>query len=143
MSRTKLIWKGDMAFDAELNGHHFFIDAADTSGGKNLGPRPKGLLLSALAGCTGMDVVSILKKMKVQDYSFSIDVSADSTEEHPKTYSKIYLNFVFEGNELPVDKIRRAVELSEIRYCGVSAMLKKSAEIKSRIILNGEEISKS
>jgi putative redox protein len=140
MSSTKLKWIGDMAFDAELNGHHFKIDADEEVGGRNLGPRPKGLLLTGLAGCTGMDVVSILKKMKVTDYTFNVEVSADQTDEHPKYYHTIYLNYIFEGNDLPVDKLKRTVELSETRYCGVSAMLGKAAEIKTRIILNGEDI---
>ena len=140
MTGTRLEWKGGMTFDAELNGHHFYIDAAETAGGKNLGPRPKGLLLSGLAGCTGMDVVSILKKMKVEDFTFALEVSADSTEEHPKTYHTIYLNYIFAGSDLPADKIKRAVELSETKYCGVSAMLGKAAKIKSRIIANGKEI---
>ncbi|MDO9576272.1 MAG: OsmC family protein [Candidatus Cloacimonadales bacterium] len=129
-----------MAFDAELNGHHFVIDADEKTGGENLGPRPKGLLLSSLAGCTGMDVVSILKKMKIENCVFNLEVTADSTEEHPKTYHTIHLNYIFEGNDLPVDKLKRAVELSETRYCGVSAMLRKAAEIKTRIILNGKDI---
>lgn len=140
MNGTKLTWKGKMAFDAELNGHHFVIDADEKAGGENLGPRPKGLLLSGLAGCTGMDVVSILKKMKVENYTFDLEATADSTDELPKTYHTIYLNYIFEGDDLPVDKLKRAVELSEIRYCGVSAMLKKAAKIKTRVILNGEDI---
>ncbi|MCF7794255.1 MAG: OsmC family protein [Candidatus Cloacimonetes bacterium] len=140
MSITKLKWLGDMAFDAELNNHHFTIDADLSVGGKDQGPRPKGLLLSGLAGCTGMDVVSILKKMKVTNYKLELDVDADSTSEHPKIYSKIYLSYKFEGNDLPIDKIKRAVELSETRYCGVSAMLRKSAEIETKILINGEEI---
>jgi len=140
MSSTKLIWKDGMAFDAELNGHHFYIDADEKAGGKNRGPRPKGLLLTGLAGCTGMDVVSILKKMKVIDYTLEIDVTADSTDEHPKIYHTIHLNYIFNGNDLPIEKLKRAIELSETRYCGVSAMLRKAADIKIKIIVNGEEI---
>jgi putative redox protein len=140
MSSTKLKWIGEMAFDAELNGHHFYIDADAKVGGQDRGPRPKGLLLTGLAGCTGMDVVSILKKMKVKDYAFNVEVSADQTDEHPKYYHTIYLNYIFEGTDLPVNKLKRAVELSETRYCGVSEMLKKAATIKTRIILNGKDI---
>lgn len=129
-----------MSFDAELNGHHFTIDAGRENGGEDNGPRPKGLLLSALAGCTGMDVVSILKKMKLENYSLQLDVAADSTSEHPKTYHTIYLSYIFSGSDLPEDKIRKAIDLSETRYCGVSAMLRKAAEIKTKIIINGKEI---
>lgn len=140
MSITRIKWQGKMAFDVELNGHHFTIDADSAVGGENRGPRPKGLLLSGLAGCTGMDVVSILKKMKVEDYQLDINVDADSTTEHPKVYSKIYLNFIFQGKDLPISKLKRAIELSETRYCGVSAMLKKATSIETKIIVNGKEV---
>jgi putative redox protein len=137
---TKLKWLGGMAFDAELNNHHFILDAAPKVGGKDKGPRPKGLLLSGLAGCTGMDVVSILKKMKVEDYELELNASADSTEEHPIYFHTIYLEYVFTGIQLPTDKIKKAVNLSETRYCGVSAMLKQAAKIITRIIINGKEV---
>jgi len=140
MNGTKLSWKGNMAFDAELNGHHFVIDADEKVGGENQGPRPKGLLLTGLAGCTGMDVVSILRKMKVDNFTFDLEAAADSTEEHPKTYHTIYLNYIFTGNNLPINKIKKAVNLSETRYCGVSAMLGKAADIKTRITVNGEDV---
>ena len=129
-----------MAFDVELNDHHFMIDADSKVGGKNTGPRPKGLLLSSLAGCTGMDVVSILKKMKVENFNFELHSSADLTEEHPKVYHTIYLDYIFTGENLPVEKIKKAVSLSEERYCGVSAMLKQAAKINTRIIVNDKEV---
>lgn len=136
---TKIKWLGEMAFDAELDHHHFTLDASPQVGGQNRGPRPKGLLLSGLAGCTGMDVVSILKKMKVKNFEFEIEVEAESTEEHPKVYKTIILNYIFKGENLPIAKVKRAVELSETRYCGASAMLGKAATIISKIIVNGEE----
>ena len=101
-ANTKLQWLKGMAFDAELNGHHFIVDAEGRVGGKDLGPRPKGLVLSALAGCTGMDVVSILGKMKIENYELNITVEADQTEEHPKVYQNIVVNFLFTGKDLPV-----------------------------------------
>lgn len=140
MAITKVKWLNNMAFDVELNNHHFTIDADSAVGGNDLGPRPKGLLLSGLAGCTGMDVVSILRKMKVENYSLELEVDADLTTEHPKVFSNIYLNYKFEGTDLPVDKLKRAVELSETRYCGVSAMLKKASDIETNIYLNGKKI---
>lgn len=136
---TKIKWLGEMAFDAELDDHHFTLDASPQVGGQNRGPRPKGLLLSGLAGCTGMDVVSILKKMKIDNFEFEIDVEAESTEEHPKVYKTIILNYIFKGENLPIAKVKRAVELSETRYCGASAMLGKTSKIISKIIVNGEE----
>ncbi len=137
---VKTTWKNKMMFDSELDGHHVILDATDKVGGEDQGPRPKALLLTALSGCTGMDVVSILKKMKVENYKFWIEMDADMTEEHPKYYKKIYMNYVFEGSNLPVDKIKKAVNLSEERYCGVSAMLKKASEIETKILINGEEV---
>ncbi len=129
-----------MAFDVELNGHHFTIDADAGVGGENKGPSPKGLILSSLGGCTGMDVVSILRKMKVIEYELSIDVSGELTNEHPKIYHTITIEFKFIGNDLPESKIKKAVELSETRYCGVSEMLRKASEMKTIIYVNGEEI---
>ena len=136
---TKINWIGEMAFDAELDHHHFILDASPQVGGQNKGPRPKGLLLSGLAGCTGMDVVSILKKMKIENFEFEIKVEANTTEKHPKVYKTIILNYIFKGDNLPIAKVKRAVELSETRYCGASAMLGKVATIISKIIVNGEE----
>ena len=129
-----------MAFDIELNGHHFTIDADAAVGGEDKGPSPKGLVLSSLGGCTGMDVVSILRKMKVTEYKLSIDVSGELTNEHPKIYHTITIEFKFIGNDLPESKIIKAVELSETRYCGVSEMLRKASELKTIIYVNGEEI---
>ncbi|MBN2460178.1 MAG: OsmC family protein [Candidatus Cloacimonetes bacterium] len=138
-TRTSVEWKGDMLFEAELLGQRFYFDSDKKYGGQGKGLRPKPLLLSALAGCTGMDVVSILKKMRIEDYKLNITVEAEQTEEHPKIYRKIYLNYNFRGKELPEDKIKKAVELSETRYCGVSAMLKKSADIIININIESEE----
>ena len=129
-----------MAFDVELNGHHFTLDASEQVGGEDKGPRPKGLMLSALGGCTGMDVVSILRKMKVTEYKLNIDVSGELTDEHPKIYHTITIEFKFKGNNLPESKIKKAVELSETRYCGVSEMLRKAAKLTTIIYINGEKI---
>ena len=140
-TKSRLDWIDKMGFEAELNGHKFIIDSGDPKfDGENRGPRPKPLLLVALAGCTGMDVVSILKKMKVKDFKFHLDTSADSTDEHPKYYHTIRLDYVFDGENLSVEKIKKAVNLSEERYCGVSKMLKESSTLISRIIVNGEVV---
>jgi putative redox protein len=138
MAKTVVKWTKEMSFDVELNGHHFAIDAGKDNGGNDAGPRPKALMLSALGGCTGMDVVSILKKMKVVDYELSITVTADQTDQHPKILQNIMVHYDFSGQNLPVKKLQRAVELSETAYCGVSAMLKKASELNHQIRLNGE-----
>ncbi len=141
MKQTSMAnWLGEMAFDIELDSHHLIIDADLKVGGENKGPRPKGLLLSSLAGCTGMDVVSILKKMKVEDYDLKLNVEGELTEEHPKIYHTINLNYIFTGKDLPIEKLKRAVELSETRYCGITEMLRKAATINTKIIVNGDEI---
>lgn len=138
---TTIVWQGDMAFDVELDGHHFPIDADESVGGRNRGPRPKDLLLSGLAGCTGMDVVALLRNRKMPFDSFSVKVDADSTEEHPKVYSAIRIEYRFTGSQLDAEKIRKAIQLSRERYCGVSAMLAKVAPITHTVFLNGEPVA--
>ncbi|MFA7057866.1 MAG: OsmC family protein [Candidatus Cloacimonadales bacterium] len=137
---VKTTWKQDMQFDSELNGHKMILDVNTEAGGQDQGPRPKGLLLMALTGCTGMDVVSVLKKMRVGEYKFWMEADAQQTEVHPKYYKKICLTYNFEGENLSVDKIKKAVALSEESYCGVSYMLKQSSELVTKIIVNGEEV---
>lgn len=122
-----------MAFKANVNGHEIILDAAEAVGGENSGPRPKPLMLTALAGCTGMDVVSILKKMRVEFEDFNVIVEGDLTEEHPKQFYKMNVIYEFKGKDLPMDKLKKAVSLSEERYCGVSATYKKALEITSEI----------
>lgn len=128
-----LNWLNNMAFEAEVNGHKLYLDASSENGGKNLGPRPKPLMLLALGGCTGMDVVSILGKMRVEFESLQIIVDGDLTEEHPKKFTKMKIIYRFKGKNLPVDKLEKAVELSKERYCGVSASLKDVIDIEYEI----------
>lgn len=122
-------FKGNMAFETVLNGHKIVIDASEDNGGENLGPRPKALMLVALGGCTGMDVVSILKKMRVEFDKFEVVIEGDTAEEHPKRFLKMRVNYNFTGKDLPLDKIQKAVDLSRERYCGVYASYKDSIEI--------------
>ncbi len=126
-------WLENMAFETDFNGHKIIVDADPNFGGENRGPLPKPLLLNALSGCTAMDVVSILKKMQVEFETFEIDVDARMTEEHPKYYDKIHLIYTFKGKDLPMKKLEKAVNLSQERYCGVSAMLMKSSELTYEI----------
>lgn len=139
-SRVITKWQGDMVFDAEVSGHHIIMDADEQWGGKDKGARPKPLLLAALAGCSGLDIVSVLSKMKVADYTFEIDTEAETTSEHPITYHTITIKFIFSGPALPQDKIVKAVKLSTEQYCGVNAMLKKSANIIVKIYINDTEV---
>jgi putative redox protein len=133
---TRAVNKGDLAFDLELQGSTIKVDADPAVGGKDYGPRPKPLVLSSLAGCTGMDVASILGKMKMPYDSFELEIEGDLGEEHPKTYTAIRLKYIFKGDELDRSKIQKAIDLSLDRYCGVAAMLKKSARLDYEIIMN-------
>jgi putative redox protein len=130
---VKVSWLEDMAFEADVNGHNIVLDAAEPVGGKDRGPRPKPLMLTALAGCTGMDVVSILKKMRVELDDFNVIVEGDLTEEHPKQYYKMNVIYEFKGTDLPLEKLKKAVSLSEETYCGVNALYKKAIEVTSEI----------
>ncbi len=126
-------WLENMSFETEVNGHKITIDAASEAGGENRGPRPKPLMLSALGGCTGMDVISILRKMKVEPEDFRVIVEGDVTDEHPKHFFKMHVIYQFTGKNLPLDKLQKAVSLSEEKYCGVSATLRKALELTSEI----------
>jgi putative redox protein len=126
-------WTGDMAFETVVDEHKILMDTKPEVGGKNSGPRPKLLLMVSLAGCTGMDVISILKKMKVVVTGFNMQVIGDIAEEHPKRFTAVKLVYEFTGNDLPVDKIRHAIELSQEKYCGVIATLKESVKINYEI----------
>lgn len=129
-------WTDNVAFQADMDGHKIIIDASEETGGSDLGPRPKKLMLTALAGCTGIDVIMILKKMKVIPDAFNVIVEGDLTDEHPKYYHKMKVIYQFNGKDLPKDKIEKAVKLSEEKYCGVSALYKKAIEIESEIRIN-------
>lgn len=129
-------WKGDMAFESDIFGHKVTMDADPISGGKNSGPKPKPLLLAALAGCTGMDVTSLIKKMRLEIDDFSIDISGEMTDEHPKHYHSIKVIYTFTGSNLNKDKLKKAVEMSQDRYCGVSEMLRKASQLSYEIIFN-------
>lgn len=128
-----MAWTDKMAFETDMDGHKVVIDATEEVGGSDLGPRPKKLMLTALAGCTGIDVVMILKKMKVELEAFNVIVEGELTEEHPKYYNKLTIVYQFKGKDLPMDKLEKAVKLSEEKYCGVSAVYRQTMEMKTEI----------
>jgi putative redox protein len=139
-TKTSVTWLGEMQFDAEVEGHHITLDVSSNQGGNDSGPSPKPLLLISLAGCTGMDVVSIMRKMRIENFALQMDVQAESTLDMPVVYHTIHLHYHFTGPDLPRDKILHAIELSQTQYCGVSAMLRTAATINTRIFFNGKEI---
>ncbi len=134
-NKISVAWTGDMSFEAEVNDFKIKLDADEKVGGKNSGPRPKPLTLVALGGCTGMDVISILAKMRVVPEYFNVEVTGELTEEHPKYYHKIHVVYTFRGEDLPLAKLEKAVNLSQERYCGVNEMLKKSSKITHNIVI--------
>ena len=129
-SEVTTTWGGDMAFEAIVNGHKVAMDSSVAEGGKDSGARPKALLLAALSGCSGMDVVSILRKMREPCTWFAMKAEAESGEEHPKKYVAIKLVYQFrKSDNLNPDNVRKACTLSQEKYCGVSAMLKDTAPL--------------
>jgi putative redox protein len=128
-------WQGNMKFDAVVSGHHVVMDALPAVGGNDEGARPKELMLASLAGCTGMDVISILKKMRVEPEYFNIRVEAEMTEEHPKHYTAMHIIYEFKGENLEMEKLQKAVDLSQERYCGVSTAYRKAMAITNEIVI--------
>lgn len=126
-------WKGQMQFEASIGTSNVLMDAALESGGTDAGPQPKKLMLAALTGCTGMDVVSILQKMKVNFDTFKISVQADVSEEHPKYYTKVHLVYEITGKDIDRAKVEKAVQLSQEKYCGVSHMFRHFSQLTYEI----------
>ncbi|MCS6820017.1 MAG: OsmC family protein [Chitinophagales bacterium] len=135
IQKGKVVHQAKMLLEAHQNEHKFLIDAAPESGGEGKGVRPKALILTSLAGCTAMDVLSLLQKMRVEFSDFSVEAEGELTEEHPKIYHKVWLKyFIRLSNEADKEKMEKAVSLSQEKYCGVSAMVKKFADLSLEIV---------
>ncbi len=126
-------WKENMVFEADMDGHTLTMDAPQAGGGSDKGPRPKPLMLAALAGCTGMDVIGMLKKMRVEVKGFNVIVEGDLTEDIPKHYKGMHVIYEFEGRDLPMDKLEKAVQMSKEKYCGVSYVYGKAMDLTQEI----------
>ncbi len=121
-----------MRFDVETgSGHHVILDAAEHNGWQDTGPSPMDMLLVALAGCAGMDIITILRKKRQQISAYELRVHGMRAEEHPKVFVDITIEHIFTGHNIKPEAVERAIELTEDRYCGVSAMLGKTAIIKN------------
>ncbi|MDC1316332.1 OsmC family protein, partial [bacterium] len=118
------------------SGHSVLIDTSSENGGENKGLGPKALMLSSLAGCSGLDVVSLLKKMRAEVADFKMVVHAELTEEHPKYYHKVAVEYHFYGSNLQEDKINKAVKLSIDQYCGVMEMFRQFAKVTTEVYLH-------
>jgi putative redox protein len=127
------VFKEGMNFTAEVNGHKIEIDTNEAGGGKNLGTRPKALMLVSLAGCTGLDVVPILNKMRVNFTDFSINVEGHLTETDPKTYDEVLIKYSIKVKKEDEEKVLKAVKLSQEKYCGVTRMFESFAKVSFEI----------
>ncbi len=129
--KTETTWKSGKAFDSYQSGAKIELDS-----GK--GFSPKALLLSGLAGCTGVDVVDILEKMRVPFADLKIEAEADQTEEHPRVFKTIYLTYSIKTEEENKEKVIKAIDLSLEKYCGVAAMLKKNSPIEYTLVIESD-----
>ena len=130
-------WKENMLLESDNpHGNHVLMETDPNFGGSNQGLNPKALMLSSIGGCTALDVVSLLKKMRVEMDSFKVVVTASMTAEHPKYYDKVNIDYYFTASDLNEDKINKAVTLSEERYCGVIKMFRAFAEVTLVIHIN-------
>lgn len=130
---VKTAFNHNLAFTAKIGDYEVPMDTSDENT-SNFGPSPKKLMLASLAGCTGIDVVSILNKMKVSFSDFTIGIDASLTDEHPKIYKDVMMTYQIKVAEVDRPKMEKAVTLSQEKYCGVSAMFKAFANVKFEII---------
>jgi len=127
--KAKVTLIDKLQFSAVADSNHTIIIDAGKDMSYDQGSRPKELVLMGLIGCTGMDVVSLLRKMRVPFKDVTVYGEAETTTEHPKIFSKIHIVYSIIGDNLDKSKVEKAIKLSQERYCGVTAMLKKSSEV--------------
>lgn len=129
--QVELEWKGDLSFNVGVDDHLIVLDGVDD----NKGLCPKPLMLASLAGCTAMDVASILKESRVKYKTFHVQVAGELSKEKPQTYIKAHITYSFTGNDLDRVAIEKAVNLSVNEQCGVLMMFKKFAEVSFEIVI--------
>ena len=132
---AELKWVENMQFVCENHGLVSNIDATSDHGGVDFGPTPKDLILNAMMGCTAMDVVAMLKKMRQGISEFTMSIEAEKTTQHPIHFKTAIMNFRLKG-EIDSDKLIKSVDSSLTRYCGVNYMMSKSCKISFKIFLN-------
>lgn len=136
-----MTWSGGLSFTARTgSGHDLIMDLPESMGGMDRGPRPTELLLAALGSCSGVDVVSILQKMRVPFDRLQMAVEADAEKEQPGAFTAFRIVYRLWGENVPPEKFHRAVELSQNTYCSVAGLLCKGASISYRLELNGNRI---
>jgi putative redox protein len=131
--------KGITFIGKASSGHWIPMDGPPEFQGSNAATRPKELMLLSLGGCTGADVASILYKMKEKITRFEIEIEAESAQEHPKVFTHIHIMYKFWGENLHTENIEKAINLSQDKYCSISAMLRKACELKHTYKINPEE----
>lgn len=134
---AKVIWKQGLSFDGSADsGFTIPLGSSVESGGADDGLRPMELLAIGLAGCTAMDVISILEKKRQKVSAFEVRVHAERGEEHPRVFTSMQIEYVVTGEEIDPAAVNRAVELSETKYCSAQAMLKKAVTITNKITIH-------
>jgi putative redox protein len=129
---AEAVWRGDWRFDAQTGtGHEIIMDAAVADGGTEAGARPMELLLVGCAGCTAMDVVSILEKMRQGVTSYRVKITGQRQDEHPQVFTHIVIEHIVEG-EVDEERLAHAIELSNEKYCSAQAMLRGVATVETR-----------
>lgn len=142
MSQVKAYVKqiNGISFVGKTDSNHWVtMDGPEDFGGSNAGIRPKELMLLALAGCTGSDVVSILQKKRIDVRSFEINITAEMSDDHPKVYTSMNIDYIFKGKGIKESDVERAIELSQTKYCGVTKMYEKAMTITHSFQIHNEE----
>ena len=133
VKKVAVRWIDGMEFETETgSGHKGVIDAGVHAGGKNHGPSPMELLLVGMAGCTGIDVVDILRKKRLNFTGVEVRVEGTRAETHPMVYTDIDVVYTVRGKNIPESAVEQAIRLSEDKYCSAGVMLGKTAKIKHR-----------
>ena len=133
-------WMGKMQFNAIVNGHTIIMDAPERVGGEDNGPIPKPFILTALSGCTGMDIMALLRKAGKEVRDLTIKVTGELSNQQPVMYVAIHVNYDFKGDNFSKETALDAVTLSQEKYCGVSQMLKKALPITWEVNYNGVQL---
>lgn len=133
-------WMGKMQFNTLINGHTVIMDAPQRAGGEDNGPIPKPFVLTALSGCTGMDIVALLRKDGLSVDDFSMKVTGELSKQQPMQYIAIHVVYDLKGAETMKEAVVKAVTDSQEKYCGVSSMLQKALPVTWEIIFNGVQI---
>lgn len=137
---VEAVWMGKMQFNALVGGHTVVMDAPERAGGEDLGPIPKPFVLSALAGCTGMDVVALLRRAGIEMERFDVAVSGEISKAPPIAYTNIHVTYHIHGDAAHEEETLKAVQRSQNEICGVSFMLKKVVPVTWEVRYNEKEI---